>query len=339
MNTMLEEYKGVWALAEVRDGKIHPVSYELLAWGRSLADKLGVELSGVILGHNITDQAEQLIARGADRAYVVDSPELQFFNVESFAKVLCALAEELKPEVFLAAATTAGCTVMPVIAARLHTGLTADCTGLDIDEAEGLLIQTRPAIGGNVLATIKTPNHRPQMATVRPRSKQPLAADAGRRGEVIRKEVPPELLTSRITRLAFCREATVGKPLQDADVIVAGGSGMRDRKNCGRLEGIAARLGGSVGATCSAVDMGWLPYSRQVGLSGKTVSPRLYMAFGISGAAQHMAGMFSSEVVVAVNSDRDAPIFRVADFGIVGDLFEVISELDKKLENNNGMRA
>ncbi len=337
MNAMLDESRGVWTLAEVRDSQIHPATYELLAWGRGLADKLGVELACVILGHNIADRARELIHRGADRVYVVDSPELEFFNVESFAKVLCALVEELKPEVFLASATSAGCTVMPVIASRLHTGLTADCTELDIDEAERLLIQIRPAIGGNVLATIKTPIHRPQMATVRPRSKRPLAADAARRGEVVRREVPPELLTSRITRLAFCRDA--GKPLQDTDVIVAGGSGMQDRKNCDQLDRIAERLGGSVGATCNAVDMGWLPYSHQVGLSGKTVSPRLYMAFGISGAVQHMAGMSSSEVVVAVNSDRDAPIFRAADFGIVGDLFEVIPELDKKLENINGNRA
>jgi electron transfer flavoprotein alpha subunit len=336
MNQTLDEYRGVWTLGEVRDGEIHPVSYELLAWGRGLADKLGVELASVVLGHNISDQAERLIARGADRVYVVDSPELEFFNVESFDKVLCALITELKPEVFIASATSAGRTIMPVIATKLVTGLTADCTELDIDETERLLIQTRPAIGGNVMATIKTPNHRPQMATVRPKSMRPLAADPGRRGEVIKKEFSPERMSSRIKRVAFHREESVGKPLQDADIIVAGGFGMRDKKNCEQLDRIAGALGGSVGASRRVVDMGWLSYSHQVGLSGKTVSPRLYMAFGISGAVQHMAGMSSSEVVVAVNSDQDAPIFRVADFGIVGDLFEVIPELDKKLSENNG---
>jgi electron transfer flavoprotein alpha subunit len=335
MKAMLDEYKGVWTLGEIRDGKIHPVSYELLAWGRGLADKLGVELVSVILGHNISDQAGDLIARGADRVYVVDAHELEFFNVEIFDKVLCGLIEELKPEVFIASATSAGRTIMPVIATKLYTGLTADCTGLDIDESERLLIQTRPAIGGNVMATIKTPNHRPQMATVRPKSMRALPADETRKGEVVKKEVSPELLSSRIKRIAFEKEETVGKPLQDADIIVSGGFGMKDRKNCEQLGRIASALGGSVGASRRVVDMGWLSYSHQVGLSGKTVSPRLYLAFGISGAVQHMAGMSSSEVVVAVNSDEDAPIFRVADFGIIGDLFEVIPELDKKLTENS----
>jgi electron transfer flavoprotein alpha subunit len=206
MNQTLDGHRGVWTLSEIRDGKIHPVSYELLAWGRDLADKLAVELSAVILGHRVMNQVRELTTRGADRVYVVDNPELKFFNVDSCDKILRTLIREHKPEILLAPATSAGRALMPVLAAKLHTGLVSDCIGLDIDRSEGSLMQIRPVSGRKIIAAFKTPNHRPQMATLRPGSIQPPAADADRGGRIIRKEYPPELLASCITHLCFYRE-------------------------------------------------------------------------------------------------------------------------------------
>ena len=329
------DYNGIWALGEVREGKIHPVSYELLAWGRGLADKLGVELSSVIIGHNIEDKVKELIYGGADKVYLVDNPALEHFRADPYSKILTALVEEHRPEVFIASATTMGKTVMPICAVKLEAGLTADCTGLDIDLDERLLIQTRPAVGGNIMATIKTPDMRPQMSTVRPKSKMPLPIDNSRTGEVIIKEFKGEYLDSRVKRIDFQKEESVGAPIQDAEIIVAFGKGLKDAKNLGLIEELAKLLGGSIGATRSAIDLGWISYSHQVGLSGKTVSPRLFIACGISGAVQHLAGMSSAETIVAVNSDPDARIFGVADYGIVGDLFEVVPFLTEKLRQKS----
>ncbi len=331
MEKKLEDYKGIWALSEVREGKIHPVSYELLAWGRGLADNLGVELSSVIIGHNIEDKVKELISRGADKVYLVDNPSLEHFRADPYSKILTALVEEYRPEVFIASATTMGRTVMPICAVKLEAGLTADCTGLEIDLDERLLIQTRPAVGGNIMATIKTPDMRPQMSTVRPKSKRPLPIDSSRTGEVILKEFKGEYLDSRVKRIDFQREESVGAPIQDAEIIVAFGKGLKDAKNLGLIEELAELLGGSIGASRSAIDLGWISYSHQVGLSGKTVSPGLYIACGISGAVQHLAGISSAETILAVNTDPDANIFGVADYGIVGDLFEVVPLLIEKL--------
>jgi len=332
----LEEYRGVWTLGEQRDGRIHTVSYELLAWGRSLADKLGVELATVILGHNLADQVQELIYRGADKVYVVDHPALAHFSVDPYARVLTALVREYRPEIFIASATTTGRTIMPVLAAKLRTGLTADCTGLDVDVESRQLLQTRPAIGGNVMATIITPNHRPAMATVRPKSRRPLPRDASRKGEIIFKRFDEKMFESRTRRLGFIRDETAESPVQDADVVVAGGKGLKDGRNFDMLFELAELLGGAVGASRMAVDMGWIPYSHQIGLSGKTVTPRLYLAIGISGAVQHLAGMSSSEVIVAINKDPDANIFKVSDFGIIGDLFEIVPLLIKRLREIKG---
>jgi len=326
------QYKGVWVLGEVRDGEIHPVSYELLAWGRGLADKLSVDLSTVIIGSNIKDKIKELIPRGADKVYVIDHPDLEHFRVDPYSAVLTALVEEYKPEVFIASATTMGRTIMPVMAVKLDAGLTADCTGLDIDLEQRLLIQTRPAVGGNIMATIKTPILRPQMSTVRPKSKRPLPIDDSRKGEIIMKEFGEEVLTSRVKRLDFIKEETIGAPIQDAEHIVAFGKGLKDVKHVEMMHELAEIFDGSLGASRIAIDLGWISYSHQVGLSGKTVSPRLYIAVGISGAVQHLAGMSSAETIVAINSDPEANIFGVADYGIVGDLFEVIPLLIKKLK-------
>ena len=332
----MEEFRGVWTLGEQREGEIHPVSYELLAWGRDLADKLDVELSAVILGHGLRGKVQELIYRGADKVYLVDYPELKNFSVDPYSRILVSLVKEYKPEVFIASATTMGRTIMPVLAAKLSIGLTADCTELDIEPETRLLLQTRPAIGGNVMATIKTPNHKPAMSTVRPKSKRPLPRDTSRKGELILKEFDGDFLRSRVKRVGFIRDETSESPIQDADIVISGGKGLKDSRNFQLLFELAQILGGSVGASRMAVDMGWIPYSHQIGLSGKTVSPKLYMAVGISGAVQHLAGMSSSEVIVAINKDPDANIFKVVDFGIVGDLFEVLPVLIEKLKAIKG---
>lgn len=324
--------RGVWVSGEERNGTIHSVSYELLAWGRGLADKLGEELTCVILGQSVLDQAQELIYCGADKVLVVNHADLGIFRVDPYARILEALIAKYRPEILLASATTMGRTVMPVLAARIHTGLTADCTGLDIDAEERLLLQTRPAIGGNVMATIKTPEHRPQMATVRPKSKRPLARDPTRQGEIVEERFDESLLTSRVVRTGFEPDTTSDAPIQDADIVVAGGKGFKNAKGFALTFEIAGRLGGAVGASRTAVDQGWVSYAHQVGLSGKSVTPKLYMALGISGSPNHLAGMSSAEIVVAVNKDPEANIFKVADFGIVGDLAEVVPVLLERLD-------
>ena len=326
------QYKGVWVLGEVREGKIHPVSSELLAWGRGLADKLLVDLSIVVIGSQVKSKVGELIFRGADKVYVIDHPLLEHFRVDPYAAVLTALVEEYKPEILIASATTMGRTIMPVMAVKLDAGLTADCTGLDIDLEQRLLIQTRPAVGGNIMATIKTPILRPQMSTVRPKSKRPLPLDPSRKGEIIIKQFGEEALTSRVKRLGFIKEETIGAIIQDAEHIVAFGKGLKDGKHVELMNELAGIFDGSLGASRIATDLGWISYSHQVGLSGKTVSPKLYIAVGISGAVQHLAGMSSAETIVAINSDPEANIFGVADYGIVGDLFEVVPFLIKKLK-------
>ena len=324
-------YEGVWVLGEERDGLIHPVSYELLAWGRDLADKLDVDLTCAILGKDVRDQAPELIFRGADKVYTVNHVKLGIFRVDPYARIIAALIEEYRPEILLASATTMGRTLMPVLAAKIHTGLTADCTELDVEPSTRLLLQTRPAIGGNVMATIKTPEHRPQMATVRPKSRKPLPRDPSRTGEIVEQHFGEQYLHSRVKRVSFEPDVTSEAPIQDADIVVAGGKGLKDGKNLDLIFNLAKALDGVVGASRPAVDQGWIPYSHQVGLSGKSVTPRLYVALGISGSAAHLAGMSSAEVIVAINKDPGANIFKVADFGIVGDLFEIAPALLEKL--------
>jgi len=322
----------VWTIAEQTDGRLGSVSYELLAWGRKLADKLGAPLVSVVLGDGLErSDIEELIRRGADRVMVVEAPALRHFLVEPHARVLEHLAREHAPEIIIAAATTTGRTLMPYLAVKLTTGLTADCTELDIDADTGNLVQTRPAIGGNILATIVTADRRPQMATVRPRSARPPERAEGRAGEIVRVEVPQELLTSRVEWLSFRATEQDDTNIQDADKIVSGGRGLKKADNFALLRALAERLGAAVGSSREAVEREWISYPHQVGLSGKTVKPRLYVAVGISGSIQHMAGMKTSEHIVAVNVDPAAQIFNVADFGVVGDLFEVIPALIEEI--------
>jgi electron transfer flavoprotein alpha subunit len=324
-------HSDIWTLAEQKNGKIHPVSYELLAWGRSIADQCSSKLCSIVLGNHVSDdELKTLIEHGADVVYTLFRPELEFFLVEPYSQALNHAVEENKPEVFIAAATTTGRTVMPYLAMKLHTGLTADCTGLDIEPVTGLLLQTRPAIGGNILATIKTPNARPQMATVRPKSISSLPNDPQREGTIVHIEIPFEL-SSRIEYEGFVPDPTLESFLEEARVIVAGGRGMKKGENFTLLSKLAEALDGSVAASRVPIDLGWQPYSHQVGLSGKTVSPSLYIACGISGAIQHLAGIRTAETIVAINRDPNAQIFQVADFGIVGDLYEIIPKVIEKL--------
>jgi electron transfer flavoprotein alpha subunit len=317
--------KEVWTLAEVRGGKLHAVSYELLAWGRTLADELGVPLASVVLGDGENSPAASLFERGADKVYLAGGAELENGLADACAGVLSDMIEEYEPQILIASATTRGRSTMSTLYAKRECGLTADCTGLSVKD--GALLQTRPAIGGNVMADIMTPDRRPQMCTVRPKSKSPLPPDPSRKGEVVRYAPRKSSLASALTFLGFTPEVRVGLPIQDAEVIVSGGKGMKGAKNFALLDELARLLGGSVGASRSAVDLGWAPHSSQVGLSGKSVTPRLYIACGISGAVQHLAGMSGSESVVAINTDPEAPIFGVADFGVVGSVLEILPRL------------
>ena len=331
----LASYRGVWVFAEWRAGVVHNVSHELLSSGRLLADRRGVELCAVLLGHGIEKAAvDELISYGADVVFVADRPELAKFNDEAYAKVLVELVRRKRPEVLIAGATSIGRSFVPRVAAMLRTGLTADCTELDISE-EGLLLQTRPAFGGNVMATIICPNRRPQMATVRPKVMKP-AQLSGRTGRIEAVDVPPECLESRIEVLEVIPEKDQTAKLTEADVIISGGRGLRRGENFAILEELAGLVNGAVGASRGAVEEGWIPPSHQVGQTGRTVAPALYMAVGIAGAIQHLVGMQGSKTIVAVNKDPHAPIFDVATYGVVADLFEFIPALVKKIRRERG---
>ncbi|MFH1007419.1 MAG: electron transfer flavoprotein subunit alpha [Candidatus Latescibacterota bacterium] len=328
----LDSYRGVWIFAEQRSGRLSRVAYELLGVGRTLSDDLDVALTAVLFGSGLEEAAAELVARGADRVLYVDEPALNMFHDDSYAQVLEDLIREEKPEIVLAGATAVGRSFVPKVSAKLLTGLTADCTELGIDRERRLLVQTRPAFGGNIMATIICPNRRPQMATVRHKVMAEAEAQEGRKGEIVLKKAKPDTLRCRTTLIEFVEEVEETVNIVDADVIVAGGRGVGKPENFALLRELALVLGGAVGATRAAVDEGWVPYSHQVGQTGKTVGPKLYFACGISGAIQHLVGMRSSDVIVAINKDPEAPIFDVATFGIVGDVLEVVPALIRKLK-------
>ena len=327
-----EDHQGVWILGEQSGGRVERITHELLRRGRELADKRKTDLAALLLVHKINeDDLQEVIERGADRVVVITAPELEHFLVEPYAACLLKVIQQYRPEIFIAGATSTGRTLMPYVAVQAHAGLTADCTVLDIEKDTGILLQTRPAIGGNILATIKTAVHRPQMATVRPRSTRPAERRPGRTGEIVRLDAPREGLSSRIKRLGFVPGESE-QVLQDADIVVTAGRGVKKGENVALVEELAKVLAAALGASRDVVDRGWLPYPHQVGLSGKTVTPKLYVAVGVSGAIQHLAGMQTSDTIVAINSDPDAAIFNVADFGIVGDLFEVVPVLIRRIQ-------
>jgi len=326
-----DSHRGVWVFAEQRRGKLKNVAFELLARGRELADTLKTDLSAVCLGHDI-DGVERLIAHGADKVYLVDSPELAGNQEDLCTRQLVGLVQQHRPEIVIAGATSLGRSFIPRVAAVLHTGLTADCTGLDIDTEKRLLLQTRPTFGGNIMATIICPAKRPQMATVRPRVFRKGSPDSSRKGQIIKVDFKREGVTSRTRLLNFIDDLTETVKLEDADIIVSGGRGLGKAENFKLLAELAEVLGAALGSSRPPVDEGWLPYTHQVGQTGKTVCPKLYIACGISGAIQHLAGMQTSDVIVAINDDPSAPIFEVATYGIVGDLFQVVPMLIEKLK-------
>ncbi len=326
------EARGVWVFAEQRQGVVHGVSYELLAEGRHLASEIGCEVTAVVFGHGLADAPAELIARGADRVISLDHPDLALFHQETYADLLAGLAAEHRPEIMLCGATATGRSFFPRTAARLGTGLTADCTELAIDREKRLLLQTRPAYGGNIMATIICPATRPQMATVRPRVFKKAEPDHARSGGVIARKFDQSPLVGAARTLMTVEEGFETVNLEEAEIIVSGGRGVGGDDKFRIIEELAIALGGAVGASRAAVDAGWKPYSHQVGQTGKTVGPKLYIACGISGAIQHLVGMQSSDVIVAINKDPEAPIFKVASIGIVGDLFTVIPAIIRKLQ-------
>ncbi len=335
VKTDFSQWSGVWVYAEYRHGRIAPVSFELLGIGRQLADRQGVELAAVLLGSKLGDSASQLIGYGADKVYMVDDSALEHFTDEVYGNVMEDLVREYKPEIVLAGATVIGRSFIPQVANALDTGLTADCTHLEIQEEEGVLLQTRPAFGGNIMATIVCPYTRPQMATVRPRVMKAMTYDETRTGEIIPFVPKPQRMQSRIRVLRSVVEEQDTVNIGEADIIVAGGRGLDDEKGFTLIRQLADALGGAVAASRAAVDSGWIAYHHQVGQTGKTVCPKIYIACGISGAIQHVVGMQSADVIVAVNKDPDAPIFDVATYGLVGDLFDVIPRLTKKIEERS----
>lgn len=328
----LSEYKDVWVFCEQKKGVIQTISFELLGEGKKLANKLGVKLCAVILGSDIKSKTAELSSRGADKIYLVDSPVLKHYQDEPYTNVLVNLIEEYKPEVVLCGATTIGRSLVSRVAVKIDAGLTADCTGLDIDEKEKLLLQTRPAFGGNIMATIITPNHRPQMSTVRHKVMKEAEIHKSHKAEIIEKSYPDTVFISRTKLLDMVEEIEETVNLTEADIIVSGGRGLGGGENFSIIKELAKVLDAAVGASRSAVDAGWIPYSHQVGQTGKTVCPKLYIACGISGQIQHLIGMQSSKVIVAINKDPDAPIFKVATYGIVGDLFEIVPALTKEFK-------
>jgi len=330
----LEEWSGIWVFAEYRLGKVAPVSFELLGIGRKLADQRGVPLSAVLFGSGLREAAGELIAYGADTVYVVDDPRLESYREDIYGRVLEMLVREQKPEVVLAGATAIGRSFIPQVANILGAGLTADCTQLAIRESDGMLLQTRPAFGGNIMATIECPHSRPQMATVRPKVMVPLEPDPARQGEVILVEPTEDVLQSKVEVLETVISKQDNVNIQEVDILVAGGRGLDNEKGFDLIRELAEELGGSVAASRAAVDSGWIPYPHQVGQTGKTVCPKLYIACGISGAIQHAVGMQSSETIVAINRDKNAPIFDLATYSLVGDLFEIVPMLTKKIREN-----
>jgi len=326
------DYRDVWVFAEQHGGKIDSVTYELLGEGRKLADSLKMNLCAILLGEGVTGKTDELIQRGADKVYVVDDPGLSYFRDEAYASVLIDLVKKHKPNIFLCGATTVGRSLISRVAVTVNAGLTADCTGLAIDPENGNLLQTRPAFGGNIMATIVSPNNRPQMATVRHKVMKEAEVIEGGKGETLIQEIAAELLQSRTKRLKFVEEKESTVNIAEANIIVSGGRGLQKPENFVILRELAETLGAGVGASRAAVDSDWIPYSHQVGQTGKTVCPKIYFACGISGQIQHLAGMSSAEIIVAINKDRDAPIFKVATYGIVGDVLKIVPLLTKEFK-------
>lgn len=323
----IADYKGVWVFAEQRDGKLQKVALELLGKGKEIAQKLNTDLTAVLLGENVDEMAKELAFHGADKVLAVESPLLKDYTTDGYTKVICDLVNERKPEALFLGATFIGRDLGPRVAARLSTGLTADCTSLDVDEETKNLLMTRPAFGGNLMATIVCSDHRPQMSTVRPGVFEKLERDETRECNIekVKANLKEEDIRVKIEKIVKLAKETVD--ISEAKIIVSGGRGLGKAENFKLLRQLADVLGGEVAGSRAVVDAGWLDKSLQVGQTGKTVRPIVYIACGISGAIQHLAGMQDSDYIIAINKDPDAPIMKVADLGIVGDLNKVIPEM------------
>ncbi|HOX22412.1 MAG TPA: electron transfer flavoprotein subunit alpha [Elusimicrobiales bacterium] len=323
-------HKGVWVFVELQDAgakkAVRAVAHELLSCGRGLADELGEELCAVLIGDGVSGLCDELASYGADKVYLVENPELRDYNTDTFATALVALITKHKPSMVLYPSTYVGRDLAPRIASELYVGLTADCTGLSIKN--GNLLQTRPAFGGNIMADILSPNTRPQMATVRPNVMKKNAPVKGARAQIVRENIAVDKSLARVKVVEkHIAQAHGGLKIDEAQVVVSGGRGMRDSRGFKILEQLADALGGAVGASRAAVDMGLKPKPHQVGQSGTTVSPKLYVACGISGAVQHIVGMTSSDIIIAINRDPSAQIFNVAKYGLVGDAHQVLPKV------------
>ena len=317
--------KNIWVFCEQRDGEVQNVALELLGVARELAEKTGEKVNAMLLGHNVTDKAQSLIAHGADGVYVVDDANLEKFVTEPYAQAVTHIAKKYEPNVILFGATSIGRDLAPRLSARLKTGLTADCTKLEMDE-EGNLFMTRPAFGGNLFATIICPDHRPQMSTVRPGVMKKLDRDDSRHGEVVVEKMEWDTSKFVVSVVEEVKSTQCAGKIEDAKILVSCGRGVKDIAPAHELAG---KLGGAVSASRALVDAGVIEHCNQVGQTGKTVRPEAYLAFGISGAIQHLAGMEESEYIVAVNTDKNAPIFKVANLGIVADAAAVFKNINK----------
>ena len=335
----IKEYRGVWIFVEHTEGKPAVVSWELLGAGAKLAKTLGVELCSVVIGDMVENLCHESFAYGASKVYSIDAPVFHYYRTETYYKAICYLVEKYRPEILLMGATGLGRDLAGAVATKLNTGLTADCTGLDIDD-KGFLLQTRPAFGGNIMATIFTERTRPQMSTVRPHVMLLPERDTSCKGETIRESfaIKEEDVASKVLEVIEDKGAEC-IDLAGAEVIVSGGRGMRGSENFGLLQELADELGGVIGCSRAAVEAGWMPGERQVGQTGKTVRPKIYIACGISGAIQHLVGMQSSDVIIAINQDRQAPIFEVATYGIVGDVFQVVPAIINHIRELRAKKA
>ncbi|MGI6169238.1 MAG: electron transfer flavoprotein subunit alpha/FixB family protein [Christensenellales bacterium] len=335
----IEAYKGVWVYAEQRHGKLMPTSLELLGEGRKLADDLGVELCALLVGNEVEYLCAELSYYGADRVYLIENELLEEYTTDGYTKVIVDAVNEYKPEVILIGATNIGRDLGPRMAARLNTGLTADCTSLAIDQEKKILLQTRPAFGGNIMATIISPNHRPQMATVRPGVMRKAKKDDSRPVVVEKVKCQVSQADIQTTVLEVVKAAKQIVNLVEADFIVSGGRGLGGPEGFKLLQQLADELGGVVGSSRAAVDSAWISQDHQVGQTGKTVRPQVYIACGISGAIQHLAGMQNSDCIIAINKNADAPIFQVADYGIVGDLYKVVPMMVEEVKRIKAEKA
>jgi len=326
-----ERSKDVWVFSEQHEGKLRPVSFELLGVGKKLSEKLGEEVAAVLVGEKVSELAKPLAAYGADKVYLLEDEKLRRYTPDGYTSALSELILKKKPSIVLYGATIIGREFAPRVAARVQTGLTADCTGLDIDD-EGRLVQIRPAFGGKLMAMIVCPKKRPQMATVRPNVMKKIDPDWSREPKVdpVQVNLAPESIRTRI--LDIVKEVNPETiKVEEARVIVSGGRGLGSPENLKMIEDLARVLGAAVGGSRAIVDAGWLPHHQQIGQTGKTVAPRLYVAIGISGAIQHLVGMQTSDIIIAINKDPEAPIFKVASFGIVGDLFQMVPAITESL--------